>query len=77
MTKQFTHNDLISYIYQEMTEAKQELLMQALHSEESLMEEYLQMLSTIEQLEQVCLQPSVKVVKAIKAMAHSTGLQKV
>jgi hypothetical protein len=77
MTKQFTHNDLISYIYQEMTEAKQELLVQALHSEKSLMEEYLQMLSTIEQLEQVCLQPSEKVVKAIKAMAHSTGLQKV
>ena len=77
MIKPFTPNDLIRYIYQEMTEAKQELLVQALHSEKSLMEEYLQMLSTIEQLEQVCLQPSEKVVKAIKAMAHSTGLQKV
>jgi hypothetical protein len=77
MTKQFTQNDLISYIYQEMTEVEKELLVQALHNEESLMQEYLQMLSTIEQLDQVSLQPSEKVVKAIKAMAHSTGLQKV
>jgi uncharacterized protein with von Willebrand factor type A (vWA) domain len=77
MTKQFTPNDLVSYIYQEMPEVEQELLVQALHSEESLMQEYVEMLSTIEQLDQVRLQPSEKVVKAIKAMAHSTGLQKV
>lgn len=77
MTKQFTQNDLIRYVYQEMTEVEQELLVQALHSEESLMQEYIQLLSTMEQLNQVRLQPSEKVVKAIKAMAHSTGLQKV
>lgn len=77
MTKQFTPNDLVSYIYQEMTEVEQELLVQALHSEESLMQEYVEMLSTIEQLDQVRLQPSERIVKAIKAMAHSTGLQKV
>lgn len=77
MTKSFTPNDLVSYIYQEMPEVEQELLVQALHSEESLMQEYVEMLSTIEQLDQVRLQPSDKVVKAIKAMAHSTGLQKV
>ncbi len=77
MTKSFTPNDLVSYIYQEMPEVEQELLVQALHSEESLMQEYVKMLSTIEQLDQVRLQPSEKVVKAIKAMAHSTGLQKV
>jgi prophage tail gpP-like protein len=41
------------------------------------MQEYIQLLSTIEFLEQVQLQPSEKVVKAIKKMAHSTGLQKV
>lgn len=77
MTKQFTPNDLLSYIYQEMSEVEQELLVQALHSEESLMQEYVEMLSTIELLDQVRLQPSEKIVKAIKDMAHSTGLQKV
>lgn len=77
MTKPFTPNDLVRYIYQEMPEAEQELLMQALQRDDVLMQEYVEMLSTIEQLEQVSLQPSERVVKAIKAMAHSTGLQRV
>lgn len=77
MIKPFTPNDLVRYIYQEMPEVEQELLMQALQSDDALMQEYVEMLSTIEQLDQVRLQPSEKVVKAIKAMAHSKGLQKV
>lgn len=77
MIKSFTPNDLVRYIYQEMPEVEQELLMQALHSDHALMQEYVEMLSTIEQLNQIRLRPSEKVVNAIKAMAHSTGLQKV
>ncbi|MHA7131935.1 hypothetical protein [Algoriphagus namhaensis] len=77
MIKQFTPNDLVRYIYQEMSEVEQDLLMQALHSDHSLMQEYVEMLSTIEQMDQIQLQPSEKVVKSIKAMAKSTGLQKV
>lgn len=77
MIKSFTPNDLIRYIYQEMPEVEQELLMQALHSDESLMQEYLELLSAIEQLDQIPLNPSEKVVKAIKSKAKSTGLEKV
>lgn len=77
MIKPFTPNDLIRYIYQEMTEVEQDLLVQALHSDESLMQEYVEMLSTLEQLEQIQLSPSEKVVKAIKLRAQSTGLQRV
>jgi ABC-type dipeptide/oligopeptide/nickel transport system permease component len=77
MIKLFTPNDLIRYIYQEMTEDEQEQLVQALHNDESLMQEYVEMLSTLEQLDQFKLQPSEKVVNAIKSMAQSTGLQKV
>ncbi|NVK49318.1 MAG: hypothetical protein HWE09_06090 [Cyclobacteriaceae bacterium] len=77
MIKPFTPNDLVRYIYQEMPEVEQELLMQALHDDEHLMQEYLEMLSTIEQLDQIRLLPSEKVVKAIKSKAKSTGLQKV
>ena len=65
------------YFYQEMPEVEQELLMQALQSDDALMQEYVELLSTVEFLEQVRLQPSEKVVNAIKKMAHSTGLQKV
>ena len=77
MIKSFTPNDLVRYIYQEMPEVEQELLMQALQSDDALMQEYVELLSTVEFLEQVRLQPSEKVVNAIKKMAHSTGLQKV
>ena len=77
MIKPFTPNDLIRYIYQEMTEVEQDLLVQALHSDESLMQEYVEMLSTLDQLEQIQLSPSEKVVKAIKMKAKSTGLQRV
>jgi hypothetical protein len=77
MIKPFTPNDLIRYIYQEMNEVEQDLLVQALHSDESLMQEYVEMLSTLDQLEQIQLSPSEKVVKAIKLRAQSTGLQRV
>ena len=77
MTKPFTPNDLVRYIYQEMPEVEQELLMQALHSDEQLLQEYVEMLSAIELLDQIQLQPSERVVKAIKQKAKSTGLQKV
>ncbi|UZD21770.1 hypothetical protein PBT90_19840 [Algoriphagus halophytocola] len=77
MIKPFTPNDLIRYIYQEMPEVEQELLVQALQSDQALMQEYVEMLSTIEQMDQVQLQPSEKVVKAIKMSAKSTGLEKV
>jgi hypothetical protein len=77
MIKLFTPNDLIKYIYQEMTEDEQELLVQALHNDESLMQEYIEMLSTLEQLDQIKLQPSEKVVNAIKSMTKSTGLERV
>jgi len=77
MTKLFTPNDLIRYIYQEMSEGEQELLVQALHSDESLMQEYVEMLSTIEQMDLIQLHPSEKVVQAIKSRAQSTGLERV
>jgi hypothetical protein len=60
-----------------MTEDEQELLVQALHNDESLMQEYIEMLSTLEQLDQIKLQPSEKVVNAIKSMTKSTGLERV
>jgi hypothetical protein len=77
MTKLFTPNDLIRYIYQEMSEVEKDLLVQALQSDDTLMQEYVEMLSTLDQLEQIQLSPSEKVVKAIKKSAQSTGLQKV
>ena len=77
MTKPFTPNDLVRYIYQEMSEGENELLVQALRMDDSLMHEYVKMLSTIEQLDQLILHPSDKVVDAILWLSKSTGLEKV
>jgi len=77
MTKAFTPNDLIRYIYQEMNEGENERLVQALREEGTLMQEYLEMLSTIDQLDQLILEPSEKVVKCILRKAKSTGLSKI
>jgi hypothetical protein len=60
-----------------MNEVEQDLLVQALHSDEPLMQEYVEILSTLDQLELIQLSPSEKVVKAIKLRAQSTGLQRV
>lgn len=76
MTKPFTPNDLIRYIYQEMSEGENERLVQALREDGTLMQEYLEMLSTIDQLDQLILEPSEKVVKGILRKAKSTGLAK-
>jgi hypothetical protein len=77
MTKSFTPNDLLRYIYQEMSEGENELFVQALRGNDTLMQDYLEMLSTIGQLDQLILEPSEKVVKAILKRAKSTGLEKV
>ena len=58
MTKSFTPNDLLRYIYQEMSEGENELVVQALRSEDHLMQDYLDMLSTLDQLNQLMLTPS-------------------
>jgi hypothetical protein len=77
MTKPFTPNDLIRYIYQEMSEGENEKLVQALREGDSLMQEYLKLLSMIDQLDEFILHPSEKVVNGILKKANSTGLEKI
>ncbi len=77
MTKPFTPNDLIRYIYQEMSEGENEMLVQALREDHTLLQDYVEMLSTIGHLDQLILNPSEKVVKGILKNAKSTGLEKV
>lgn len=77
MTKCFTQNDLIRYIYQEMDDAEIEELVQALHSDEYLMQKYLDMLETAEQLDHLILEPSDSIIKTIKKRAASSGMERV
>jgi ribosomal 50S subunit-associated protein YjgA (DUF615 family) len=77
MTKYFTQSDLIRYIYQEMDDVEIDGLVQALHEDEGLMQEYLEMLSTLEQLDQLILEPSESVTRVIKSTSKASGVEKV
>ncbi|GAB3018188.1 hypothetical protein [uncultured Cyclobacterium sp.] len=77
MTKSFTTNDLIRYIYQEMEEEENDQLMQILQDDQQLMQEYIVLLSTIEKLNVLSTEPSESIINAIKKKARSKGLEKV
>jgi hypothetical protein len=78
MTESFTQNDLVRYIYQEMTTTESEHFVQLLHVNPQMMQEYLEVLETIEQLDSLLMEPSEKISTEIKNMAQSaTGLEKV
>jgi len=77
MTKSFTPNDLVRYIYQEMNEEENESLVQALQENEFLMQDYIEMLSTIDQLNELRLIPSDKTTKAVMSAASHLNLENV
>jgi len=77
MTKSFTTNDLIRYIYQEMEEVENDQLMQILQNDQQLMQEYINLLSTIGKLDLLLTEPSDSIIYAIKKKARSKGLEKV
>ena len=77
MTECFTPNDLVRYLYREMDEEESEKLVQALHGDESLIEEYLDMLSIMEKLDALIVQPSEGVIRSIKKRSKYPGVEKV
>ena len=77
MIKPFTPNDLIRYIYQEMDGEEHERIVQALREDESLLQAYIELLSTMEHLDQLSLTPPEHVTKAIFKKAKSTGIPQV
>jgi len=60
-----------------MDEDEMEKLVQALHNDESLMQDYLDMLSTMDHLDSLILEPSEKIVRIIKRRSNSSGVEKV
>jgi hypothetical protein len=77
MTESFTPNDLIKYIYQEMTEYESEQLTRTLQKNPVLMQEYIEMLGMIEHLDHLILDPPEKIIRSIKRTAQSKGFEKV
>tara|TARA_R110001592_G_scaffold101302_1_gene286741 strand:- start:180004 stop:180186 length:183 start_codon:yes stop_codon:yes gene_type:complete len=60
-----------------MEEEENDQLVQLLQDDQQLMQEYINLLSTIEKLDIVLIEPSDSIINAIKKKARSKGLEKV
>jgi len=77
MTKTFTRNDLIRYIYQETTEREKEEIEQELLVNNKLFEEYKDLAEVSMELDSFELRPSEKVVNKILNFSKSINLHSV
>jgi hypothetical protein len=74
MTKTFTRNDLIRYIYQETTEREKQKIEQELLLDNKLFEEYKNLAEVSMELDRVDLSPSEKTIKKILNFSKSINL---
>jgi len=65
MTKTFTYDDVVRYIYSETTDDENERILEALALDDDLMSFYLDSLEIGRQMNRICLQPSVNTVETI------------
>ncbi|AGA77137.1 hypothetical protein [Echinicola vietnamensis] len=78
MTKYFTPSEqLIQYVYQEMSDEESIAFEQILQKDKCLMQEYLDTLDMLGRLNDMVLEPSEKTIKAILKKSKSSGLEKV
>ncbi len=74
MTKTFTRNDLIRYIYQETTEREKQEIEQKLLLDNKLFEEYKNLAEVSMELDRVDLSPSEKTINKILNFSKSINL---
>ncbi len=77
MTKIFTHDDLIRYVYDETTIEENRLIEKALAIDNALLEQYQELQGLKEQLDGSMLAPSEKVVNAILEYSKDFNLHPV
>lgn len=74
MTKTFTRNDLIRYIYQETTEREKQEIEQELLLDNKLFEEYKNLAEVSMELDRVDLSPSEKTINKILNFSKTINL---
>ena len=74
MTKTFTRNDLIRYIYQETTEREKQEIEQKLLVDNKLFEEYKNLAEVSMELDRVDLSPSEKTINTILNFSKTINL---
>ena len=72
MTKTFTYDDVVRYIYSETSSEESEMISQALVSNDDLRSFYLDTLEISHQMDLIALQPSQRVVNNILAYSQLT-----
>ena len=77
MTKTFTQNDLIRYIYQETNEQEKKDIEEALLFDNDLFEAYREIAEVSEELNRIDLCPSDRVIKKILNHSKSINLHSV
>ncbi len=65
MTKTFTPNDVLRYLYKETNSAESKELEEAMHLHSNLLDQYVQLADIKEQLDQVRKFPSESTIQAI------------
>jgi len=74
MTKTFTRNDLIRYIYQETTEREKKEIEQELLLDNRLFEEYKNLAEVSMELDRIDLSPSEKTINKILNFSKTINL---
>ena len=74
MTKTFTRNDLIRYIYQETTESEKKEIEQELLLDNRLFEEYKNLAEVSMELDRIDLSPSQKTINKILNFSKTINL---
>ena len=75
MTKTFTQNDLIRFIYQETTEEETQEISRVLSFDPELQLHYRELLLVKNNMDKAQLEPSPVVVENILRYAHSLGVE--
>lgn len=77
MTKTFTENDLLRYVYSETSKIENVEIENALLCNERLQERYLQLISTLSDLDKCVVAPSSRAVQGILDYSRSSNLPSV
>lgn len=77
MTKTFTLDDLIRYVYEETNEIESQQIADALAKDSQLLNQYLDLVHMVKQLDEGQLEPSEKTVNAILKNAKSIDLHSI
>ncbi|HEY8401772.1 MAG TPA: hypothetical protein VIK89_10940 [Cytophagaceae bacterium] len=75
MIKTFTPNDVIRFVYDEVTETEKEEIKNAILSDNSLLNLYYELSATTVELEKIVKQPSEKVIDNILNFSRAFSYQ--